>query len=125
MTESLLALSFFSSYLLMLKIISSYYLFPDYDKIIVPENDKFKLEGDPVLYFTYGDTEINYLKSKDKVLGELIDKIGPVRREVDTDLFSSVVHHIIGQQISTKAQATLWGRIDVYKRQISVCVWLS
>ena len=27
-------------------------------------------------------------------------------READTDLFSSVVHHIIGQQISTKAQAT-------------------
>ncbi len=27
-------------------------------------------------------------------------------READTDLFSSVVHHSIGQQISTKAQTT-------------------
>lgn len=71
------------------------------------------------MYFTYGDTEINYLKSKDKVLGELIDKIGPVRREVDTDLFSSVVHHIIGQQISTKAQATLWGRMQNTLGQVS------
>ena len=33
------------------------------------------------------------------------------RREVDTDLFSAVVHHIVGQQISTKAQATIWKRM--------------
>ena len=33
-------------------------------------------------------------------------------RSVDTDLFSSVVHHIIGQQISTKAQATIWQRMQ-------------
>lgn len=26
--------------------------------------------------------------------------------------FSSVVHHIIGQQISTKAQATVWQRMQ-------------
>jgi DNA-3-methyladenine glycosylase II len=30
---------------------------------------------------------------------------------VDRDLFSSVIHHIIGQQISTAAQKTIWGRI--------------
>lgn len=63
------------------------------------------------MYFEYGLTEMEYLKSKDKILGELIDKIGCVKREVDPDLFSSVVHHIIGQQISTKAQATIWQRI--------------
>ena len=33
-------------------------------------------------------------------------------REVDADLFSSVVHHIVGQQISTKAQATIWRRFQ-------------
>lgn len=64
-----------------------------------------------VLYFIYGSKEVDYLKSKDKVLGELIDKIGHIEREVDTDLFSSVVHHIIGQQISTKAQTTIWNRM--------------
>ncbi len=63
------------------------------------------------MYFEYGDEEIVYLKSKDKTLGEIIDKIGHIYRETDTDLFSSVVHHIIGQQISTKAQATIWGRM--------------
>ena len=31
---------------------------------------------------------------------------------MDTDLFSSVIHHIIGQQISTKAQATIWQRMQ-------------
>ena len=30
---------------------------------------------------------------------------------MDTDLFSAVVHHIVGQQISTKAQATIWKRM--------------
>ena len=64
------------------------------------------------LYFTYGETEISYLRQKDKRLGEVIDRIGPIKRAVDTDLFSSVVHHIIGQQISTKAQATIWQRIQ-------------
>ena len=60
------------------------------------------------MIFAYGQTETDYLRGKDKRLGAVIDRIGPIEREVDTDLFSSVVHHIIGQQISTKAQATIW-----------------
>ena len=63
------------------------------------------------MYFQYGTAEIEYLSQKDKRLGEAIAKIGHVEREVDTDLFSAVVHHIIGQQISTKAQATIWQRM--------------
>ena len=30
---------------------------------------------------------------------------------MDDDLFSSVIHHIIGQQISTKAQQTIWAKL--------------
>lgn len=63
------------------------------------------------MYLSYGETEINYLKQKDKKLGEVIDQIGYVYREVDTDLFSSVIHQIIGQQISTAAQTTIWRRM--------------
>ncbi len=63
------------------------------------------------MYFKYGQNEIEYLKSKDKRLAEVIDKIGMIERQVDSDLFSSVVHHIVGQQISTKAQQTIWQRI--------------
>ena len=63
------------------------------------------------MYFPYGRAEVEYLKGRDKILAAVIDKVGHVDREVDTDLFSSVVHHIIGQQISTKAQATIWARM--------------
>ena len=62
--------------------------------------------------FEYGEKELSYLRQKDKRLCEVIDRIGPIERTVDTDLFSSVVHHIIGQQISTKAQATIWQRMQ-------------
>lgn len=64
------------------------------------------------MFFTYGEAELACLRAKDKRLCEVIDKIGHVDRVVDTDLFSAVVHHIIGQQISTKAQATIWQRMQ-------------
>ena len=64
------------------------------------------------MYFEYGEAELSYLRKKDKRLCEVIDRIGHIDRAVDSDLFSSVVHHIIGQQISTKAQATIWQRMQ-------------
>ena len=63
------------------------------------------------MYFAYGEEETDYLKKKDKRMAEVIDRIGHVERTVDTDLFSAVVHHIVGQQISTKAQETIWQRM--------------
>ena len=64
------------------------------------------------MYFAYGEQALSYLRKKDKRLCEVIDRIGHIDRTVDPDLFSSVVHHIIGQQISTKAQATIWQRMQ-------------
>jgi len=64
------------------------------------------------MYFKYGKTEIEYLKSKCPKMAEAIDKIGMVEREVDKDLFSAVVHNIVGQQISTKAMQTVWKRFE-------------
>lgn len=64
------------------------------------------------MFFEYGEKETEYLKSKDVRLTEIIDKVGHIDRAVDRDLFSSVVHHIIGQQISTKAQRTVWQRMN-------------
>lgn len=65
--------------------------------------------------FRYGDREIEWLKRRDKRLGAAIEAvhaaIGRVERRVDADLFSAVVHHIVGQQISTKAQETVWQRL--------------
>ena len=64
------------------------------------------------MYFAYGEKELSYLRGKDKRLCNAIDRIGRIERAVDPDLFSSVVHHIIGQQISTKAQVTVWQRMQ-------------
>lgn len=64
------------------------------------------------LVFAYGETELSYLRQKDARLGAVIDRVGHIDRTVDTDLFSSVIHHIIGQQISMKAQATIWQRMQ-------------
>jgi len=63
------------------------------------------------MYFAYGSKEIEYLESHDKLLGEAINKIGHIKRAVDANLFSSVVHHIIGQQISSSAHVTIWHRL--------------
>ena len=63
------------------------------------------------MYFEYGDKEIEYLKRRDKRLGDAIDIIGHINRDVDGDLFSSVIHIIIGQQISSAAQKTVWARL--------------
>jgi DNA-3-methyladenine glycosylase II len=62
-------------------------------------------------YFDYGGKETEYLKRKDKLLGDAIEKIGHIYREVDDDLFSSVVHSITAQQISSAALKTIWRRL--------------
>ncbi|MBP3691289.1 MAG: DNA-3-methyladenine glycosylase 2 family protein [Schwartzia sp.] len=63
-------------------------------------------------YFRYGEKETAYLKSRDKKIAAVIDAVGPIRRELDTDLFQAVVRHIVGQQISNKALAAVWGRLS-------------
>jgi DNA-3-methyladenine glycosylase II len=70
------------------------------------------MKGAAILFFQYGKIEIDYLKSRDKILGNAIDKIGHIERAVDTDVFPSIIHHIIGQQISTAAQKTIWERMN-------------
>ncbi|MDR1231869.1 MAG: DNA-3-methyladenine glycosylase 2 family protein [Spirochaetaceae bacterium] len=72
------------------------------------------------MFFKYGDTEIVYLKSKDSILGEIIDTIGCIKRPVDGDLFSAVIHHIIGLQISSAAQKTVWKRINEKMGKITI-----
>lgn len=71
------------------------------------------------MYFEYGEKETAFLRSKDARLAEVIDRIGHIYREVDTDIFSSVVRSIVGQQISTKAQQTIW------KRLTDSCIYVS
>ena len=61
--------------------------------------------------FLYGDRELAHLRARDAKLAAAIDRIGHVRREMEPDLFASVIHHIIGQQVSMAAQRTVWERL--------------
>jgi DNA-3-methyladenine glycosylase II len=63
-------------------------------------------------YFEYGEKEIEHLKRSDRQLMTVIERIGMIRRPVIPDLFSALVHSIVGQQISTKAHQTVWERMQ-------------
>lgn len=71
------------------------------------------------MLFAYGEPEMKVLKEKDERLGAVIDTLGYLPREADPDLFSSVVHKIIGQQISMKAQQTIWKRLQSHFGEVS------
>ena len=62
--------------------------------------------------FRYGDAELEHLRRRDTVLGAAIDRIGPIEREVIPDLFAALVHSIVGQQVSSRAAASVWARLQ-------------
>ncbi len=64
------------------------------------------------MYFEYGEKEINYLKKKDKRLGEAIDKIGMLKRPIDSDIFIAIIRAILGQQVSRQARETVFCRME-------------
>lgn len=70
-------------------------------------------------YYKYGQKEIDYLKSRDRKLGQVIDELGFIKREVNPDVFDSLVTSIIGQQISTKAAVTVTNRLKEMVGEIS------
>ncbi len=61
--------------------------------------------------FRYGKTEIDHLKRKDKKLAAAIERIGTIECEIIPDLFTALINNIVGQQISSAASATVWGRM--------------
>lgn len=61
--------------------------------------------------FEYGQKEIDYLGKKDKRLGEAINRIGMIKREVIPDLYTALVNSIVSQQISARAAGTVWNRV--------------
>jgi DNA-3-methyladenine glycosylase II len=63
------------------------------------------------LYFNYGALELEHLRRRDRALGRVIDALGMLRREVQPDLFSALLKSIVGQQVSSQAQKTIWGRL--------------
>ena len=63
------------------------------------------------VYFEYGEKQTDYLKKRDPALGAAIDEIGHIYRPVTPDMFTALINSVVGQQISTKAQATVWARM--------------
>ena len=61
--------------------------------------------------FRYGKKEMEYLKSRDRRLGEVIGQIGRIRWTVEPDLFSAIVQNIVSQQISGKAAESILARV--------------
>jgi len=62
-------------------------------------------------YFEYGIRETEYLKSRDRKLGEAIERIGFVKREIIPDPFCALVYSVVGQQVSGKAADTVFSRL--------------
>lgn len=64
------------------------------------------------MYYIYPEKAIEYLKAKDPQLKKAIDTIGVIQREVNPDLYFSIVSSIIGQQISSVAHKTILARLN-------------
>ena len=62
--------------------------------------------------FQYGEKEVEYLKSVDPVLGEIIYKIGHIEREIIPDLFASLVRSLLSKywQEQPRPLADEWRR---------------
>ena len=58
----------------------------------------------------YGEKEINYISSKDEVMKDLVMKYGHLEKGQVTDVFESLVLHIIGQLLSNKVSKTIINR---------------
>lgn len=54
---------------------------------------------------------IAYLRSRDPVIGAVIDRVGPFALEPEPDLFKALVRAIISQQISTGAARSIYRRV--------------
>ena len=76
-----------------------------------------------VTHFQYGEKEIGHLKRADKKMAVVIDRIGMIERPVIPDLFTALVHSIIGQQISTKAHQTIWERMVTKLEEITPVIF--
>ncbi len=70
-------------------------------------------------YFEYTELELNKLKKKDKKLSRAIDEIGNIKRAVNSNVFETLIHSIIGQQITIQAQKTIWERLQSLVSEIS------
>jgi DNA-3-methyladenine glycosylase II len=63
------------------------------------------------VFYSYGETEINHLKRRDKKMAAAIDRLGMLARPLSPDLFAALIRNIVDQQISVKAALTVNARL--------------
>lgn len=62
-------------------------------------------------FFEYGEKEIRHLSRISPELGEAIERIGFIEREVEPDLFTALISSIVSQQISGRVAEVIWARL--------------
>ena len=62
--------------------------------------------------FEVYQSEIDYLKNKDQRMKDLINYIGEINREYNPNLFIALVNSIVYQQLSSKAAASIWNKLN-------------
>ncbi|KLU58776.1 DNA-3-methyladenine glycosylase 2 [Peptococcaceae bacterium CEB3] len=62
-------------------------------------------------FFPYGTKETDHLKERDEKLGAVIERIGPIRRDIVPDPFEALILSVVNQQISKQAAQTVWDRL--------------
>lgn len=65
------------------------------------------------MIFQYDRRACEHLAGRDAALGAWIERLGKIEREVIPDPFAALVNSIAGQQVSSKAQRTIWERLCV------------
>lgn len=63
-------------------------------------------------FFPYGQKEMEHLARRCPKMGELIARMGPLRRPVQPDPFHALLTSVLSQQISSKGAATVCARFQ-------------
>lgn len=70
------------------------------------------MNHDDPAYLTCTNAALDHLRRSDPILGCVIDRMRPLRRGIEPDPFIAIVHSVIGQQISGKAQDSIIARAE-------------
>jgi len=65
-----------------------------------------------MLSYNYGQEAIDHLKSQDKKLGQAIERLGHIHRQINPNPFEALISSVIAQQISIKGAETVYHRLS-------------
>lgn len=76
-------------------------------------------------YFMYTNDEINEVKNIDEKISEIVNKVGHINREINTNTFEKLICSILAQQISNKAYESVYNKFLNIVSEISSKAILS